>query len=150
MWRMYMKECIRCKKLIQDNTIRDYCDVCYEVYDKFFDKIREYLKNHPMATAFEVSEYTGVSHKTIKHFVKEGRLLEVEAESVNIYCKRCNTLILSKYHEYCPNCERNLFKDLDGLKGHFMNSEKAKMHHKKFSLEKINNKKFSINKSSKY
>ena len=57
MWRMYMKECIRCKKLIQDNTIRDYCDVCYEVYDKFFDKIREYLKNHPMATAFAKTSF---------------------------------------------------------------------------------------------
>ncbi len=126
-----MKECLRCKKVITDNTIRDYCDVCYEVYEKIFDKIRNYLNDHPLATAFEVAEYTGVDHKIIKGFVKEGRLIEVETESVNVSCKRCDTLILSKYHEYCPKCERTLFKELNGLKGYFIKSENAKMHHKK-------------------
>ncbi len=128
-----MKECLRCKKMITDNTVRDYCDVCYEVYEKFFDKIRSYLSDNPLATAFEVAEYTGVDHKIIKGFVKEGRLIEVETESVNVNCKRCGTLILSKYHEYCPKCEKTLFKELNGLKGYFIRSEKAKMHHKKIS-----------------
>jgi len=128
-----MKECLKCGKLILDNNIRDYCDVCYEVYEKIFDKIREYLRENPLATAFEVSEYTGVDHKIIKGFVKEGRLIEIDTESVNVACKRCGALILSKHHEYCPNCEKTLFKELNGLKGYFMNSENAKMHHKKLS-----------------
>lgn len=130
-----MKECLRCKKPIPDNNIRDYCDICYEVYEKVFDKIREYLREYPMATAFEVSEYTGIDHGIIKNFVREGRLIEIEAEEVNISCKRCGTLILSKYHEYCPKCERNLLKELNGVKGYFVNSEKARMHHKKFSTK---------------
>ncbi|WP_432667270.1 hypothetical protein R9X47_12860 [Wukongibacter baidiensis] len=128
-----MKECLRCNKMIPDNTIRDYCEVCYEVYEKIFDKIREYLRENPLATAFEVAEYTGVDHQIIKKFVKEGRLIEIEAESVNIECKRCGALILSKYHEYCPKCEKTLFKEFNGLKGHFVQLENAKMHHKKLS-----------------
>lgn len=126
-----MKECLRCKKVITDNTIRDYCDTCYEIYEGIFDKIRNYLNDNPLATAFEVAEYTGVDHKIIKAFVKEGRLIEVETESVNVSCKRCDTLILSKYHEYCPKCEKTLFKELNGLKGYFIRTENAKMHHKK-------------------
>lgn len=126
-----MKECLKCKKLIPDNNIRDYCDVCYEVYEKIFDKIREYLRENPLATAFEVSEYTGINHKIIKGFVKEGRLIEIDAESVNIHCKRCGVLILSKHHEYCPKCEKILFKELNNLKGYFTTSKDARMHHKK-------------------
>ncbi len=126
-----MKTCIRCNKLIPDNSIRDYCDICYEVYEKFFDKIRDYLQQYPNATSYEVSEYTGVSHNIIKHFVKEGRLIEIETDNVNISCKRCGSLILSIYHEYCPKCEKKLMKDLNGVKGYFTKQNNARMHYKK-------------------
>ncbi|SHK63061.1 hypothetical protein [Paramaledivibacter caminithermalis] len=126
-----MKQCLKCNKLIPDGSIRDYCDICYEVYEKIFDKIREYLREYPLATAFEVSEYTGIDHKIIKDFVREGRLIELESEEVNVSCKRCGILILSKYHEYCPKCERTILKELNGLKGYFVKSENAKMHYKK-------------------
>ncbi len=126
-----MKECIRCKKLIPDNQIRDYCDICYGIYEKFFDKIRNYLNEFPMATSFEVSEYTGIDHKIIKNFVKEGRLIEIESDDLNINCKRCGSLILSKYHEYCPKCEKKLLKELNGVKGYFSSKEIVRMHYAK-------------------
>ncbi|RKD25401.1 hypothetical protein SAMN02745883_02323 [Caminicella sporogenes DSM 14501] len=126
-----MKQCLKCGKLIPDNSIRDYCDICYEVYEKLFDKIRDYLEEFPNATAFEVSEYTGIDLKIIKGFVNEGRLIEIENESVNVTCKRCGALILSKYHEYCPKCEKALLKELNSIKGYFANKERAQMHYKK-------------------
>lgn len=128
-----MKECLKCKKLIPDETIRDYCPVCYEIYEVLFDKIRNYLEDHPMATSFEVSEYTGVNHKIVKGFVKEGRLIELESEKVNISCKRCGSLILSIYHEYCPKCESNLLKELNGAKGYFISRDEAKMHYGRYA-----------------
>ncbi|WIF95555.1 hypothetical protein [Caminicella sporogenes] len=126
-----MKQCLKCGKLIPDNSIRDYCDICYEVYEKLFDKIRDYLEEFPNATAFEVSEYTGIDLKIIKGFVNEGRLIEIENESVNVTCKRCGALILSKYHEYCPKCKKALLKELNSIKGYFANKERAQMHYKK-------------------
>jgi Zn finger protein HypA/HybF involved in hydrogenase expression len=130
-----MKECLRCKKMIPDNSLRDYCEICCEIYEKIFDKIRDYLREYPMATAFEVAEFTGIDHQIIKGFIKEGRLIEIEAESVNISCKRCGTLILSKHHEYCPKCEKALIKELNGVKGYFIKSDNAKMHHKKLTRD---------------
>lgn len=128
-----MKQCLKCGKIIPDNTIRDYCDICYEVYEKLFEKIRNYLEKYPNATAFEVSEYTGIDHKIIKSFVKEGRLIEIESELINISCKRCGALILSKYHEYCPKCENAILKELNNIKGYFVQKNKAQMHYTKRS-----------------
>jgi len=128
-----MKYCLKCGKLIPDNTIRDYCHICYEVYEKLFDKIRDYLDKYPNATAFEVSDFTGVDIKVIKNFVKEGRLIEIETDNVNISCKRCGKLLLSKYHEYCPKCKADMLKDLNNARTHFIKKENAKMHMERYS-----------------
>jgi len=129
-----MKKCLKCNKLIPDESIREYCPVCYEIYEKIFNKIRDYLEEHPFATSFEVSEYTGISHKTIKDFVTEGRLIELESEGVNVYCKRCKSLILSKYHKYCPLCESKITKELNQVRGYFVSKDiNAKMHYSKYA-----------------
>lgn len=126
-----MKHCLKCNKLIHDDLIRDYCPVCFEIYEKIFDKIRNYLQEYPNATAFEVSEYTGVDHKVIKGFVREGRLIEKETEHLNISCKRCGCLILSRYHKYCPKCQSLMMNELNDAKGYFTKGDTAKMHYVK-------------------
>ncbi|EOC99477.1 hypothetical protein [Caldisalinibacter kiritimatiensis] len=129
---VYTKKCIRCKKSIDANSIRPYCDDCYKIIEDTFETIRKYLKEFPGATAFEIEMETGIPYHVTKRFVREGRLVEIPNEYVNIECKRCGCLLLSAHYKYCPECRNELKKNLNKAKTEILNNfnqqNKGKMH----------------------
>lgn len=107
-----LKTCKRCKAVIHENSLREYCSRCYKIVEEVFDKIREYLRKYPGATSFEMEQRLEIPIHVINNFIKEGRLIEIPNENLNIECLRCGTLLLSVYYKYCPKCEDEMKRDL--------------------------------------
>ncbi|KXG74089.1 hypothetical protein [Thermotalea metallivorans] len=124
-----VRTCKKCKKPIDEKSLYDYCADCYKIVEEVFEKIRSYLKEYPGATAFEIELETGIPYHVVNNFVKEGRLIEIENNFINIECKRCGCLLLSAHHKYCPRCRDEIQREMDNVKGQLLQpKEKAKMH----------------------
>ena len=63
--------CKICKKMFEKNGI-DYCDLCYEINEKEYKLVLDYIEKNPDNTVLEIISETGVSMKTINRFVEEG------------------------------------------------------------------------------
>lgn len=107
-----IKTCKRCKSHIHENSIYEYCPSCYKIVEEVFDKIRGYLKEYPGATSFEMEQRLGIPARIINNFVRDGRLIEIPNEHLNVECLRCGSLLLSAYHKYCPTCENEIKNDI--------------------------------------
>lgn len=106
---------------VHENSLREYCDRCYKIVEEVFDKIREYLKEYPGATAYEMNQRLGIPIYVINNFVRDGRLIEIPNEYLNIECLRCGNLLLSAHHKYCPICEVEMKRDLEKAKEELSN-----------------------------
>ncbi|TCO74835.1 hypothetical protein [Marinisporobacter balticus] len=125
------RTCKKCKKIIDEKSLYDYCPECFKKIEEVFEKIESYLKEYPGATAFEIEQETGVPYHIINNFVRDGRLIEMPNEYLNFECKRCGCLLLSAHHKYCPTCREELEKEMELAKIQLkqsMNHENAKMH----------------------
>lgn len=111
-----LSTCKRCKTPIHENSLREYCNRCYGIIEEVFDKIRNYLREYPGATAYEMEQRLDIPVHVINNFVKDGRLIEIPNEYLNIQCLRCGNLLLSAHHKYCPICEAEMRKDIQKAK----------------------------------
>ena len=123
-----VRTCKKCKKQISDQSIREYCSECFEKVQAVFDKIDAYLKEYPGATAFEIEQETHIPYHVINNFVREGRLIEIPNEYLNMECKRCGCLLLSAHYEYCPGCREKIKKEMEWAKTQLRTHIDAKMH----------------------
>lgn len=98
--------CARCGRLYEYNGISDYCPICMQYDEANFQRIKEYLNEHPKATVLQVAGGLDIPVKMIKKYLKEGRLEVIEAENFFLECERCGTPI--KTGRYCEECIRNL------------------------------------------
>lgn len=121
-----VKTCRRCKKIIDSHSIHVYCTECSKTIEKIFDRIREYLNEYPGATAFEIEQRLNIPIHVVNNFVKDGRLIEVPNEFLNVECQRCGTLLLSSHHKFCPQCEYQMLKDLEKAKSDIENAPTIK------------------------
>ncbi|WP_058485997.1 TIGR03826 family flagellar region protein [Defluviitalea phaphyphila] len=133
---MEIRNCKKCNRLFQYVTGRVICPACKEEEEKVFKKIKEYLYEHPKATLVQVSQETGASIPTIKHYIREGRLIITPESPIGIECERCGTMI--KTGRFCEKCayeiERDMKKATNGLiknstKYTNSNLKKSKMHY---------------------
>lgn len=135
-----LKTCKRCKTPIHENSLREYCSRCYGIVEEVFDKIREYLREYPGATAYEMEQRLGIPIHVINNFIKDGRLVEIPNEHLNIQCLRCSCLLLSAYHKYCPICEaemkNGIQKAKEELSGTLASSKEAGKMHLNYYLRK--------------
>ena len=126
-----VRTCRKCNTIIEEKSLYDYCPECFKKIEKVFQEIREYIETFPGATAFEIEQETGIPYHVVNNFVREGRLVEIPNEYLNIECKGCGCLLLSAQHKFCPECRRKLETDFEKAKqqlGYKLNDEKAKMH----------------------
>ncbi|MBB6217705.1 putative amidophosphoribosyltransferase [Anaerosolibacter carboniphilus] len=127
-----VRTCKKCKKAIDERSLHDYCPDCFRIIDEVFEKIRAYLKEYPGATAFEIELETGIPYHVVNNFVRDGRLIEIENNLINIECKRCGCLLLSANHKYCPRCRDEIQREMEHAKEQLQApmpiKEKAKMH----------------------
>lgn len=128
-----LKTCRRCKTPIHENSLQEYCSRCYKVIEDVFDKIREYLREYPGATAYEMEQRLEIPVHVINNFVKDGRLVEIPNGYLNIQCARCGCLLLSAHHKYCPSCEVDMRRGIQKAKDELSNQvaptkDSGKMH----------------------
>ncbi|WP_026475843.1 hypothetical protein [Alkaliphilus transvaalensis] len=107
-----LKVCRKCRVPVHENSLHDYCPSCFKIVEDIFDKIREYLAEFPGATSYEMEQRLGIPLHVINNFVKDGRLIEINNDFINLQCMRCNCLLLSAHHKYCPTCEGEMMNDL--------------------------------------
>lgn len=126
-----IRVCKRCKKPIDERQLYDYCPDCFKKIEEVFERIAEYLKEYPGATAFEIEQELKIPYHVIQNFIKEERLIEIPNEYLNVACLGCGRLLLSAHHRYCPECRSKLQKEAEAAGAELqsrMNNQRAKMH----------------------
>lgn len=88
-----------------------HCEDCGAVDYDDYGKVRRYIEEHKGATAAQIENAIGVSQRTIRQMLKDGRL-EVTADSrAFLHCEVCGKAI--RYGEYCPECEMALHRNFE-------------------------------------
>lgn len=99
---MDLRNCSRCGKLFRSTGLT-ICSECKAHLDEEFKIVRDYLREHPGARVFEVSQATGVPASRIYNMVREGRLTATSTDSdLAVECIRCGKKILTG--RMCAKC----------------------------------------------
>jgi predicted amidophosphoribosyltransferase len=98
---MALINCIRCGNVFSTERETNVCPDCIAKENKDLQKIKEYLRDFPLANAIEVSERTGVSIIQIFKFVKMGSL-NLTAPTEAFKCRLCGKDV--KKGTLCQDC----------------------------------------------
>lgn len=102
-------QCKKCSKLYQSFGNAPYCPNCMEALEKSFELVKDYVYEHPLANAVEISQETGVPERDIFYFLKEGRLSVSENNGL-LLCENCGRSIMTG--RYCEACQKKLEREL--------------------------------------
>lgn len=104
--------CGKCGGVLVFKGVGEYrCEDCGNVEYDDYGKVRMYIEEHRGATAAQIESAIGVSQKSIRRMLKEGRL-EVTADSRTfLRCEECGKLIRSGM--YCPECETKIHRSIE-------------------------------------
>ena len=104
--------CKNCGGVMVFKGVGEYrCEECGEVDYDDYGKVRLYIEEHRGATAAEIEGAIGVSQRTIRKLLKEGRLEVAEGSKSFLTCEVCGKKIRSG--PYCPECEINVHRKLE-------------------------------------
>jgi flagellar operon protein (TIGR03826 family) len=109
---MEVKSCKRCGRLFQYVTGKTVCPDCKQKEELLFEKVKDYLREHPGAIIKEVSEETGASVPMIESFLKAGRLQVAEDSPLSILCEKCGAKI--KTGRFCQKCTHDIATQIQG------------------------------------
>lgn len=111
---MEVKVCRNCKKMFQYIAGPALCPKCRQLEEDYFQQVKEYLREHPGDSLYEVSKQTEVSAALIEKFLREGRL-QVSADSpIELTCERCGSKIITG--RYCNKCKTTISNELNEVK----------------------------------
>ena len=101
-----LRNCRRCGKLFVYTGI-PLCRQCIDEDEEIFEKVKEYIENHPKCTTMEVAEALDISMEKILQFLREGKL-ELSRENTNMLldCERCGRPISTG--RYCSECASSM------------------------------------------
>ena len=106
------RECEKCGGVMVFKGLGEYrCEHCGELAYDDYGKVRNYIEEHRGATAAQIEEAIGVSQKTIRRLLKEGKLEVTEDSRSFLRCELCGKDIRSGL--YCPECERKMHHSLE-------------------------------------
>ena len=106
------RECVKCGGVMVFQGLGEYrCEHCGELAYDDYGKVRNYIEEHSGATAAQIEEAIGVSQKTIRRLLKEGKLEVTEDSRSFLRCELCGKDIRSGL--YCPECERKMHHSLE-------------------------------------
>lgn len=88
-----------------------HCEDCKAVDYDDYGKVRLYIEGHPGATAAQIEQGVGVSQKTIRRLLKDGRLEVAEDSKTFLRCEVCGKNIRSG--QFCPECERKVHRSIE-------------------------------------
>lgn len=98
---MDIRNCKRCGN-IYNYSGNSVCNHCAQEEQEDFDKVRDYLFEHPNSPASEINQETKVELKTISRFLKEGRLKMEGGSDSSLTCEKCGETIPSG--RFCEKC----------------------------------------------
>jgi len=109
-----VRNCIRCGKLF-NYLGKPICNGCIEKDEEDFEKVKEYIYDHPKCSISEVAEAIGVSIRKITKFLREERLEVAEGSVGWLTCESCGEEI--KTGRYCKECSGGLRERLSSISG---------------------------------
>lgn len=108
----YPTFCKECGGVMVYKGIGEYqCEDCAELAYDDYGKVRNYLECHKGANVAEISEHTGVSHKSIRDMIKDNRFEIINNRGGYLRCERCGVNINSG--RYCKECEADYHRELE-------------------------------------
>lgn len=104
--------CEKCGGVMVFKGVGEYqCENCGELAYDDYGKVRAYIETHKGATASQVEEAVGVSQKTIRRLLREGRLEVTEDSRMFLRCEVCDKSIRSG--RFCPECETKMHRNME-------------------------------------
>ncbi|NLY48490.1 MAG: flagellar protein [Clostridiales bacterium] len=110
---MDVRNCKECGKLFNYISGPPLCPACKRKLEDIFEKVKEYIYDHPRVGIQEVSEEFNISVALIKQWIREERLAFAEDSMIGIDCELCGALI--KTGRYCKACKVKLARKLQEL-----------------------------------
>ena len=102
---MSLKNCERCGRLF--SGVDPVCPACLEKDQEEFQRVRDYLREHPDAAVVEVSAATGVEVERLHRWARAGRLeFKQEDDEGSWRCQNCGAPIESG--RLCSRCAAEL------------------------------------------
>lgn len=104
--------CEKCGGVMVFQGLGEYrCEDCGELAYDDYGKVRAYIEEHRGATAAQIEEAIGVSQKTIRRLLKDGRLEVAEGSRTFLQCEICGKTLRSG--RYCPECEMKVHRNIE-------------------------------------
>lgn len=114
--------CKECGGVMVFKGVGEYhCEECGAVDYDDYGKVRGYIENHKGATAAEIEKEVGVSQRTVRRLLKDGRLEIAEGSKAYLRCELCGKEIRSG--QYCPECEIKVHRNLEAKQRELMNKD---------------------------
>ena len=123
--------CKECGGVMVFKGVGEYhCELCGAVDYDDYGKVRGYIEQHRGATAAQIENAVGVSQRTIRHLLKDGRLEIAEGSKVYMRCELCGKQIRSG--QYRPDREIKVHRNLEAKQREMMmkNAQGFGMEHK--------------------
>lgn len=96
--------CEKCGGIMVFKGVGEYkCEDCGSLEYDDYGTVRNYIEQHAKATMAYISEQTGVSQKSIRQMLKEGRLEIAPDSRAFLQCEICGANIRSG--SLCESCE---------------------------------------------
>lgn len=119
---MDVKVCRSCKKMFQYIAGPELCPKCRQAEEEMFQKVKEYLREHPGANMYEVNQETEVSATLIEKFLRQGRLQVASDSPIGLTCERCGKKITTG--RFCNDCKSEVANQLNEVKKMLVSPEK--------------------------
>ncbi|TCK93375.1 flagellar operon protein (TIGR03826 family) [Natranaerovirga hydrolytica] len=100
---MEVRNCNSCGRIYNYIGGMPVCPICRNELEEKFQQVKKYIREHPYAQIYDVSEENGVSINQIKQWIREERLTFSKESDVGIDCENCGTMI--KTGKYCNSCK---------------------------------------------
>lgn len=104
--------CKKCGGVLVFKGVGEYrCEDCGELDYDDYGKVRMYIEEHRGATAAQIEAAIGVSQRSIRQMLKDGRLEVTKDSRTFLKCEICGKAIRSG--QYCPECEVAVHRNLE-------------------------------------
>ena len=104
--------CKKCGGVLVFKGVGEYrCEDCGELDYDDYGKVRLYIEEHRGATAAQIEAAIGVSQRSIRQMLKDGRLEVTKDSRTFLKCEICGKAIRSG--QYCPECEVTVHRNLE-------------------------------------
>lgn len=110
---MDVRNCKECGKIFNYLSGPPLCPACMRELDKKFEKVKEYIYDHPGAGVQEVSDENGVTTAQIRTWIRQERLAFAEDSPIGIECENCGAII--KTGRFCKLCKDKMANNFNNV-----------------------------------